>query len=177
MIGLDEKIIPNKEAIKKFKEIFNVIVERCVDCFLTDRYAYVAIATIPLSVTEATQRLVKGEITFHEHFKLRLRSNKKFTHIKVGNTCFRKEFVINVLKVLGKEVQIALTCEDNILVIFNENGICLIAPDLTANPDNAVSIYDLAYKENETQTLLGKSYEIKKLMIIQKLASELGIEI
>jgi hypothetical protein len=191
MMNLDVKIDPNVKAIEKFEQLFGERVDEYTKWLLLNEERTVGMITEPLSVNEVKKLMKLGEMTGWNKITIRKTSFKYNKYVKVGENYYSKNFMYNVSLVLGPNLEIAIFGKETPLFLWNENGICLIAPTLTesVNPEKVIDLSKIARIENVSNNpnncsiidpvdqFISKLKSEEKKNLINKLISELEIRI
>jgi hypothetical protein len=191
MMNLDVKIDPNVKAIEKFEQLFGERVDEYTKWLLLNEERTVGMITEPLSVNEVKKLMKLGEMTGWNKITIRKTSLKYNKYVKVGENYYSKNFMYNVSLVLGPNLEIAIFGKETPLFLWNENGICLIAPTLTesVNPEKVIDLSKIARIENVSNKpnncsiidpvdqFISKLKSEEKKNLINKLISELEIRI
>jgi len=185
--NLETKITPKEEALAKFKQVFGERTEVYTKYMLLNDDRIVGMIIEPISVNEVKNRMKLGQLTitckigvYQEPLK-----NEKF--VEIGGNYYPKSEIYGVSQVLGSELQIATFGKETPLFLFNDNGICLIAPLLKekVKMEEVIELskiarieYDNKHSDNDPLDKYIKTLkEGEKINLVNKLISELGISI
>jgi hypothetical protein len=185
-------ITPSQEAVENFKKVFRYQIDESNYGWLLNRDGTVALVAVPRSIEDQKSRMSLGELSYKvkAYFNGRVNGNGSKTerYVKIGENWFNWRYLKSVITVLGREVNLVQFGKDTPLFVYNDKGICLIAPTLREYVDEEQSlsldyICKIESNEKKAEPQDTQGWDVTSLsdeekdQLIKRLSVELGLNL